>query len=250
MKKKVAIMLSGGLDSYLMYWYAKKNGYQPIPIRVDLGHPYASKEEEAIKGFEFADEVVHISMEDFVKQIPTNVDTKNQIIPGRNLLLGIIGANFAEEVWIGALHSEWHGKERDKSFKFFEDSTALLTYTFNVMRDRTELKTPFFHLTKSGLVEWALNNGITEEQMKKTVTCYDEGKGHCWRCSTCFKRWMAMANNGLSEHYDANPRESDYAKELMEEIRTGNKNKRLTPERIFEIEKALGTVGYVLHDES
>jgi len=64
-----------------MYYYAKKQGYKPIPIRVDLGQPYAEKELEAINSFEFADEIIKLSIKDFVSKIPANVDKKNQIIP-------------------------------------------------------------------------------------------------------------------------------------------------------------------------
>lgn len=240
--KTVAIMISWWLDSYIMYYYAKKNWFKPIPIWVDLWQPYKEKELEAIKQFEFYDEIKKIEIKDFVNQIPTNVDKKNQIIPGRNLLLWVIWANFGEEVWIWALHSEWHWKERDKSFKFFEDSTNLLTYIFNIVRERTELKTPFFHLTKTWLVKWALDNWLTAEQLAKTSTCYDEKVHNCWECSTCFKRRMALVNNWLEEKFEKNPRESDYCKEMINEIQSGNKNWRLTEQRIEEIKSALSTV--------
>jgi len=239
--KKVAVMVSWWLDSYIMYYYAKKNGYQPIPIRVDLWQPYREKELEAIKQFDFYKDIIQISVSDFVSKIPTNVDKQNQIIPWRNLLLWILWANFGEEVWIGALHSEWHWKERDKSFKFFEDTTNLLTYIFNIVRERTEIKTPFFHLTKTGVVKRAINNGISIDDLKKTSTCYDNEYHNCWECSTCFKRRMAMVNNGLEEEYQNNPRESNYAKEMIAEIKSGNKNWRLTEERIWEIKNALAT---------
>lgn len=240
--KTVAIMVSWWLDSYIMYYYAKKNWYKPIPIRVDLWQPYKEKELEAIRNFEFYDEIIQISISNFVDKIPTNVDKKNQIIPWRNLLLWVIWANFWEEVWIWALHSERHWKERDKSFKFFEDSTNLLTYIFNIVRERTELKTPFFHLTKTGLVKRALENWLTAEQLEKTSTCYDENTHNCWECSTCFKRRMAMVNNGIEEHFEKNPWESDYCKEMIEEITSWNKNGRLTSTRIEEIKSALHTV--------
>jgi len=35
---------------------------------------------------------------------------------------------------------------------------------------------------------------------------------------------MAMVNNGLEEEYQNNPRESNYAKEMIAEIKSGNKN--------------------------
>lgn len=237
--KTVAIMCSGGLDSYIMYHYAKKNGFKPLPIRVDIGQPYKNKELEAIREFEFYDEIIQINLSDFVSKIPTAVDKHNQIIPGRNLLLWIIWANFGEEVRLGALHSEWHGKERDKSYKFFEDSTHLLTYLFNIIRERTEIKTPFFHLTKTDLIARALNNWLTEDQLTRTTTCYDSNIRNCGSCSTCFKRRVAMSNNNIDEKYISNPWESEYAKEIVAEIQEWNKQGRLTDSRISETYTAL-----------
>ena len=240
--KTVAIMISWGLDSYIMYYYAKKQGYKPIPIRVDLGQPYAEKELEAINSFEFADEIIKLSIKDFVSKIPANVDKKNQIIPWRNLLLWVLWANWWEEVRIGALYWEEHWKERDKSKPFFKMTTELLTYIFNIVRPYTEMKTPFSHLTKTWVVKRALDNGITAEQLAKTTTCYDEHDHNCGNCSTCFKRRMALSLNGINEEFKTNPLESDYCKEMIEEIRSGNKNGRLIPERVEEIKQALHNV--------
>jgi len=215
---KVAIMISGGLDSYIMYFYAKKNWFEPIPIRVNLWQPYAEKELNALKKFEFYDEIIKLDFKDYTK------DMVWDIIPWRNLFLGMIGANYAEQVWIGALYGEWTGANMDKSFKFFEDATKILTYNFTPLRERTELKTPFFHLTKAGLVKRALENWLTEGQLKKTSTCYHVTKHNCWECPTCFKRYCAMKLNGIDEKFEKNPLDSEYAKKMKEEAINGNKH--------------------------
>lgn len=240
--KTVAIMISWGLDSYIMYYYAKKQGYNVVPVWVNLGQPYAEKELEAINSFEFADEIIKLELKDFVNKIPTGVDKKHQIIPWRNLLLWVIGANWWDEVRIGALYGEEHWKERDKSDKFFSLTTELFTYIFNICRPKTVMKTPFSHLTKVWVVKRALENWITAEQLAKTTTCYDEHDHNCGNCSTCFKRRIALTLNWIEEEFKTKPRESDYCKEIIEEIRSGNKNWRLTPERIAETKEALSKV--------
>mgnify|MGYP003331208450 CR=1 FL=1 len=125
------------------------------------------------------------------------------------------------------------------SIPFFEKATDLLTYIFNICRPRTVLKTPFSHLTKVEVVKRALDNGITAEQLKKTSTCYDEHDHNCGNCSTCFKRRIALTINWVEEEFKTKPRESDYCKEIIEEIRSWNQNWRLTPERIAETRRAL-----------
>ena len=42
----VTILYSGGLDSFIMHQYAIKQGYKPILVYVDLGHPYSTKEKK------------------------------------------------------------------------------------------------------------------------------------------------------------------------------------------------------------
>jgi len=224
--KKVAVMISWGLDSYIMYYYAKKNWFQPIPIWVNLWQPYADKELEAIKQFEFYNEIHKVNFEDYTREMVWD------IIPWRNLLLWVIGANYADEVRIWALYWEWTGKNMDKSYEFFEDTSHILTYNFQMLREYTFIKTPFFHLTKANLVKRALENGLTKEQLFKTSTCYDKEKHNCWKCPTCFKRYVAMKLNGIDEHFETNPLESDYAKKMKEE--TINKDPHLAPERRAE----------------
>lgn len=227
--KKVAVMISWWLDSYIMYYYAKKNWFQPVPIRVNLWQPYREKELEAIKNFEFYDEIIQVNFADYTKKMV------GDIIPWRNLLLWVIWANYADEVWIGALYGERTGKNMDKSYQFFEEASKVLTYNFQMLREYTFIKTPFFHLTKANLVKRALENWLTKEQLFKTSTCYDEKKHNCWKCPTCFKRYVAMKLNGIDEEFESNPLESDYAKKMKQE--TINKDPHLAPERREEYMK-------------
>jgi len=46
----------------------------------------------------------------------------------------------------------------DKSHKFFQEASDVLTYNFQMKRDRTIIKTPFFHFTKTKVITWALEN--------------------------------------------------------------------------------------------
>lgn len=214
--KNIALMISWWLDSYIMYFYAKKNGFNPIPIWVDLWQPYAQKEFEAIQKFDFYSEIQILDIKDYSKIM--NITLDNHIIPWRNLLLWMVWANYWEEVWIGALDWEQNWKNQDKSYEFFKQATEILSYNFKMIRERTELKTPFFHFSKATLIEWALKNWITEEQLKNTSTCYDKKEKNCWICLTCFKRFIAMELNWITEEYVVNPLESNYAKQVFKEI--------------------------------
>jgi len=217
-------MTSGGLDSYIACYYAKKKGYEPVPVWIDIGQPYARKEEKSIDSFEFAPEVKKIHL-DLIRDEFGNVpDINHWIIPGRNLLFAVIGATFGDRIWICALDGEMHkfARERDKTPEFYHLTSGLLTYVFDIIRPETIVETPFAHFTKTEEVRWALENGLTAEQLKKTSSCYD-GKtgGHCGRCGTCFKRWVAFKNNGIEEEYDYPPygEENVYAQESIKKMK-------------------------------
>lgn len=212
MKEKVAIMMSGGLDSFISYYFAKIEGYEPIPIWVDIGQPYKLKELNSLARFDFETKkiVCNVLREEF-GNLPT---VESWIIPGRNLLFATIGAMFGDKVWICALMGEQHefAKEHDKSLRFYKDTSRLLTYVFNIARPETVVETPFRSMNKTDIVAWALDHGITKEQLKSTSSCYDGKKGNCGKCGTCFKRWLAFKNNGIDETYESNPWENEYAR--------------------------------------
>jgi 7-cyano-7-deazaguanine synthase len=218
MQEKVAIMYSGGLDSYIAYHYAKKMGYAPVAIWVGMGCPYDWKEKEAMGKLDIPWYELNC---DVLKEEYGNLPTPdNWIIPGRNLLIATIGAMFAKRVWICALDGEMHkfAKERDKSPEFYHLSSGLLTYVFDIARPETIVETPFAHLSKTEIVTWALHNGVSEEMLLRTSTCYDGERHNCGECGTCFKRWIAMKNNGVVEAYVTPPWENMYARRTSVEM--------------------------------
>jgi len=185
--------------------------------------------------------------------IPTK-DHPNQIIPGRNLIMATIAASFGERIWMMALDGETHMNtiERDKSTKFFQDTTNLLTYIFNVKRDITVLESPFMNMSKTDIVKWAIDHGVSEEFLKNTSTCYDESLHNCGECGTCFKRWISFKNNGVEEEYTKNPWESDDAKKLIanyKEAFINNDFSHYTKKRIEETFEALKKQG-VMNDNN
>ncbi|MFA5141140.1 MAG: 7-cyano-7-deazaguanine synthase [Elusimicrobiota bacterium] len=237
----LAIMMSGGLDSYLAVHWARAQGRDPLAIWVDLGQPYVQKEYAAIKSFDIP---VRTMKCDVLREEFHNLPTvENQIVPGRNGLLGHIGCMFADEVWLMALDGEMHGYMVDKNQAFFEGATKFFSQIFGTPK---LVKTPFADKTKAELVKWALDHGITSEQMSRSVTCYDPDRKACGKCTACFKRWLAMALNGVHEEYDTNPWESEWAKGyipmITEALRTGDES-HYSRKRCEETLAALRAVG-------
>lgn len=242
MNKDVVVLLSGGLDSFVAYHYAKHEGINPLALWLDIGQPYARKEEEAIDSFDFSVRKIRMNL---LQHEWGNMPTpEQQIIPARNLLFTVIGSMFGGRVWVSALHGEQHGREHDKSERYFKDTSALLTYVLDYLREETLVETPFAHLSKTEVVAWALSHGIPASALLKTSTCYDEQIRNCGRCGTCFKRWIAMTNNGISENYASPPWLCDYAKSTIDGMREAVREKdysRFTQKRCQETFSALLT---------
>jgi 7-cyano-7-deazaguanine synthase in queuosine biosynthesis len=240
-------MYSGGLDSLIAYNYALKLGYDPICLWIDMDHEYAHKEEHAMeKVKEFVDE--HTNFRTYVPTIQKmkisglipliQARLSNQIIPSRNVMLATIGSMFSPRVWINALDGEQNGKEHDKSVKFFEDTTRLLTFTNEFFQKETIVESPFASMTKAETITWALEHGMPMEMLFRTSSCYDGVLEKCGMCLTCYKRFTAFLLNDIWEvGYKVNPLKTDYAKEMCEEIpKAAEKNdySRFTPKRIKE----------------
>lgn len=216
----VSIMYSGGLDSYIMYHYAKATGHNPLCISVDLGHPYAEIEWQSYCNMpdnDYKPNVIRLNFSDLYPAIANRIT--NQIIPSRNVLLAVIGSMFNSRVWLGVLDGEQNGKEHDKSYKYFQDTTNLLTFTNSFFQEATIVETPFSHMTKAQTIGWALQYGIPEERLFETTSCYSGTHKKCGVCLTCYKRKVAFLLNGIDEPgYDKNPLKTSYAREMDKEI--------------------------------
>ncbi len=238
----VSIMFSGGLDSMIMYHYAKAQGLDPVCIYLNMGHPYAHKEIAAMhRKSEWMPKVEMINTVELFPLIEKRLS--NQIIPSRNLLLATIGGMFSPRVWLGALDGEQLGKEHDKSPRFFKDSSTLLSFTNEFFQPQTRVEAPFGNMSKSETVHWALEYGIPLEELLATSSCYDGEKDMCGKCITCQKRASAFILNGIIEPgYESNPFNSNYHKELCREIPEAvaqNDYSRFTPKRCSEFFKTL-----------
>jgi 7-cyano-7-deazaguanine synthase in queuosine biosynthesis len=145
----LTIMYSGGLDSFISYHYALKQGFSPLCLFVDMGHPYAEKEWNAIMSIpeDIRPPVEKLKMTDLYTLISSRLH--NQIIPSRNVMLATIGAMFSPRVWINALDGEQNGKEHDKSERYFEDTSKLLSFTNEAFQTETIIESPFANMSKA-----------------------------------------------------------------------------------------------------
>jgi len=221
------VLLSGGIDSYLAYRMSETMDGHTIPMFVNYGQPYLSKELLAVQALIPKDLLVVVEADLVSKQLDNVPTLHQQEIFGRNLLLAFYGALLGDEVWLSALETEMNPTAvKDKQPEFLSMTSALLTFLMKGKRLETKVCTPFSELSKTEIItEGLLNWGVTSEELMTTVSCYHETHSHCGECSTCFKRWIAMSNHDIEEDYATNPWENAYAQKVTQEMRVLAKTK-------------------------
>lgn len=214
MKKKVVVLVSGGMDSVsalyeayhahqvlgaLSFDYGSKHNHKEIPFAAShcqsLGIPHR---------------VIHL---DFVGQlfksdllksggaIPDGhyqeQTMKQTVVPFRNGIMLSIAGGFADSIEAEALVIAAHAGDhaiypdcREDFIKAMGDAIRLGTYA------QVEILRPFIHSTKADIARRGHDLGV---DFSKTWSCYKGGAIHCGTCGTCVERREAFMLAGLSD---------------------------------------------------
>ncbi len=130
----------------------------------------------------------------------------------------------------------------DKSIPFYEKLEDLFNYLFQEQHwceARTfTIGSPFKAYTKTKLLEKYLAEGHDINLILKSYSCYEGGEKHCGACKPCFRKWVALENNGVStdDYWINNPKEVEWLEEVLPLI----KEKKWRGDEDEDILKALG----------
>ncbi|MCK5020085.1 MAG: 7-cyano-7-deazaguanine synthase [Candidatus Peribacteraceae bacterium] len=214
--KKITILYSGGLDSYLMYHWAKI--HQPTAEVECIFYQHGQESEQA--EIDVLPDFVKVRKIDWLGKDIQPVAKKSDpfagaiYIPGRNLVFGVLAAcqSLPDEIWMGTVWDEDNQQATDKNDRFKTVTSSLISYVLSPFTDAVEIKFPFVEaeMTKEDLVRWALTNGITKEQLiNDTVSCWNQVDDKpCGACKQCTKRMLVFGLNGFSEPYNIHPMKS------------------------------------------
>jgi 7-cyano-7-deazaguanine synthase in queuosine biosynthesis len=219
---KISVLYSGGLDSFIMYHMAKLQhpNDEVVAIYYDHGQPVAEKEIANLPDF------VEVRKVDWLSQEKTPIAQPGRregaiMIPGRNLVFGTLIAcqELPDEIWMGALKGETHEKGTDKNYTFLEHLNTTINYVLGPFKHHSPIKARFpladAGLDKLGEVVWALDNGLTQEDLLSTRSCHDGDSDACGQCIQCIKRWAVFGECGFEEQYDVHPLESEFGKQFV-----------------------------------
>lgn len=238
------VLVSGGIDSYTAYRLYEQNFLcdnkeDKVYLFVNCNQPYARKELDVVSKLVPSVRVIKAPLVN--EWINTHVTPHNQEIVGRNSLAIFYGSLMANNVVLSSLSTETYpGAVIDKQPEYLDKLQDVLSINAN---KNVHILRPFSTLTKSQLVCLGLSKGITKEDYRKTVSCYDEVSTHCGKCSTCFKRWVAMINNDIEEDYAFNPWKNEYARGIILGLKNYTPTPRISLQRYLEMKTALEKVG-------
>jgi len=174
-----------------------------VLLYFDIQSRYAEVEKVNINRFSRIMKA-HVQIETNLKWLG-ETELQNSHVPLRNLQF-LLQSSYIKTsmddlvINLGALKGEG---SRDKTKKFRRRTEWLLNTLWSdealgLSSKRVEVRFPFKHLTKTGLVKKFIEQFGDEEFDKirqLAISCYSGSAQACGRCNACFRRWVAEVNN-------------------------------------------------------
>jgi 7-cyano-7-deazaguanine synthase len=227
MGKKAVCLISGGLDSCVTSYIAKKEGYDIYGLTFFYGQRHDKEIRGAkniaslikvkdhiifdidlskFKGSSLLDKSLapekNHSLNEIGKKIPSTY------VPARNTIFLSISLAYAESIdaeaiFIGATSADYSGYPdcRPDYFKAFQKMANLSTKK-GIEGKTIAIKTPLLNLSKSEIIKIGDKLNIPFE---KTWSCYIGKNKACGRCDSCLLRLKGFKESGIKD-----PIEYDY----------------------------------------
>jgi len=209
---KAIVLLSGGLDSYIVLDCAVKKYDEVLALFFDYGQKSLKEEKTAfkkmIKKYSIKGEIIKLP---FLNKITKNSLTLEELnefnelksvwVPNRNSLFLNIAASYCD-----ALDYEYilFGANKDESLKF-SDNEENFVEVINKSFEYSTLKhpkvvAPCINMTKTDMVNYMLDNNLDFNLIK---SCYQNiektNKKHCGECMSCKLLYNAIIKSKCPE---------------------------------------------------
>ncbi len=200
--KKAICILSGGMDSTLASYLAKKDGYEIIAVHFNYGQRTQNRELKAFRDIcddlgilekyeidiPFFTQIGASALTDMSIDVPTGgIETGVPItyVPFRNGIFLSITAAIAEKegataMYIGVVQEDSSGYP-DCTDSFISDMTKAINQGTKE-ETKIEILTPLVHLSKAQIVQEAVKLNVPLEH---TWSCYKEEAEACGVCDSC-----------------------------------------------------------------
>lgn len=187
-KAEMILLFSGGVDSYAAWLYLNK----PPTVYFNTRNRYWKNEIQTVTGL-IPSTIIDTSLDLKDREIG-----EKAYIPARNLLFATQAMKYSDSIVIAGLRDD---KVSDKNESVFQEFSNLLTK----LEGRTiTVMSPFFHMSKSEVVKWVMRKHPDEVHnlVYRTMSCYTEGRFYCGLCPACYRKWCALAVNGINDRYE------------------------------------------------
>ena len=196
-KSKAVILLSGGLDSTVLYYKVRKD-YETYPLVLNYGQKH-ELEIDKVKAIVASLECFY-DLEAFRGEVEG--DNMSAVHPHRNLFMLTVAAMYAKKVKAEVI---FHGASRTDAInfpdcreEFFRSAERTLELS---LEQPISIETPFLHFSKAEVIKKGIDLKVPFE---KTLTCYrpieKDGKVYsCGKCSTCLARLYAFKTVGSKD---------------------------------------------------
>jgi 7-cyano-7-deazaguanine synthase len=218
--RKAVVLLSGGLDSAVTLYYARKQGFGCFCLIFDYGQRHAKEIESAKKIARRAGCPYHLikfklpwrgsSLLDKRITVPAAGGTRRGIpstyVPARNIIFLSFALSFAEALKAEALYIGAHAQDysgypdcRSAFFRAFEKVIASGTVA-GVKKKKISIMLPVINKTKAQIITMGEKLGVPFEL---TWSCYRGGKFPCGRCDSCYFRAGGFKRAGIQDPLDS-----------------------------------------------
>ena len=217
---KALVIFSGGLDSTVCLYLAKKDFLHVEALSFDYNQKHKielSKAKRIAKKLEISQTIIKISSEIFLGsslidkglKVPKKSLNKNKLpntyVPGRNILFLSYAVSFAESRNIGNILIGVNALD----FSGYPDCRPDFIHSYQNMvnlgirgndKNSIQIKTPLLSLTKKDIV---LLGDKLNVPINLTHSCYDPIKSKpCGECDSCLLRKKGILEAKLSNKYD------------------------------------------------
>ena len=228
-RSKSVLLYSGGMDSLMIDYLLEPD----ILLNISMNSAYDKRERESFpkKEIKFLDDVIDLG----------RYERDDAIIPNRNAHLVLLASHYGETIWLGSVSGD---RSFDKDEMFYHHMETLLNHMWQSQHWTEERKfmisSPFKDRTKTDLVEDFLMKGGLPKALLQSYSCYEGEEIHCGHCKACFRKWVALENNGIitgERYWKEAPWDAPWLEEVLYQIYNGGYRGDEDTDIIYALEK-------------
>ena len=211
--RQAIVLLSGGLDSAVSLYIAKKQGFRCHCLIFDYGQRHKKEIESAKRIARSADcayQVLKIrlpwkgsSLLDRRIRIPIKrINIPSTYVAGRNIIFLSFALSFAEAVGAGTIfigaHTQDYSGYPDCRKVFFDAFKAVIKTGLKsgIKKKIINIVTPLIDKDKSGIIRLGRRLGV---DFGLTWSCYQGGSRPCGKCDSCRYRAKGFRAAGITD---------------------------------------------------